>query len=484
MSNLNIPFNVTLLNPTAEDLRGLKPVRVSDIYQGGSGTNFHEDGLFSASIFGRVGDKARNRRFSYIDIKIKIFHPIIYKCFERLRGFYAGIITGKEFAIWNPAINDFERATALNGKTGFNFFTEHWREIKFQRNKSDIRNQMISLIEKYANDAMIDKIIVIPAGIRDVEISRAGRTEEHEINPLYRKLINVASVVTEAAVKNNPEIVDRSRLSLQMTYNQIYDMLENMVNGKHKLILGKWASRRIFNTTRNVASSMDTTARELGAPENVRFNNTVVGLYQTLRAFLPKTTYMVRNTYLNNIFLSKDQPVNLINTKTLKSEPVKVSADVFDQWTSNAGIEKLFSLYENEDIRRRPIMIAGHYLALIYKGKDDTFKVIYDIDDVPDEFDKTCVEPITFTEFFYCSIYRKINHYPMYVTRYPILGIGSIYPSLIYLKPTNRSEVRYELNDSWEKAGEDYTALAFPTNSSFVNTQIPHSSKLTGLDAD
>ena len=484
MSNLNIPFNVELLDPTPDDLRGLKPIRVSDIYQGGSGTNFHEDGLFSTSIFGRVGDKVRNRRFSYIDIKVKIFHPIIYKCFERLRGFYADIITGKEFAIWNPAITDFERATAINGMTGFNFFVEHWREIKFQRNKSDIRNQMISLLEKYADDAMIDKIIVIPAGIRDVEITRGGRTEEHEINPLYRKLINVSSIITEAAIRNNPEIIDRSRLTLQLTFNQIYEMLENMVNGKHKLILGKWATRRIFNTTRNVASSMDTTARELGAPENVRFNNTVIGLYQALRAFLPKTVYMVRNKYVSKIFVTKDQPVNLVNTKTLKSEPVKVRVEVFDAWTSNTGMEQLFNIYENEDIRHRPVMINSHYLALIYKGKDGTFKVINDIDDVPPELDKTLVEPITYTELFYCSIYQQTNKFPFYVTRYPITGIGSIYPSLVYLKPTNRSEVRQELSDSWEPMGEEFTALAFPTKSSFVNTQIPHSSKLTGLGAD
>jgi hypothetical protein len=54
VSNLAIPFNVSLLVLDENMLRGLKPVRTNDVFSGMT-KNFHEDGLFSQSIFGRVG---------------------------------------------------------------------------------------------------------------------------------------------------------------------------------------------------------------------------------------------------------------------------------------------------------------------------------------------------------------------------------------------------------------------------------------------
>ena len=63
MSNLAIPFNVSLLVLDENMLRGLKPVRTNDVFSGMT-KNFHEDGLFSISIFGRIGEENRNRRFS------------------------------------------------------------------------------------------------------------------------------------------------------------------------------------------------------------------------------------------------------------------------------------------------------------------------------------------------------------------------------------------------------------------------------------
>ena len=117
MKRLNVPFNIFLLEITKEILTGLRPVTSLDIFDG-STMNLHEDGLFSQTIFGRVGDELRDLRFSYIDIGIPILHPIVYNTLVRLKGLYGGIMSGTEFAIWNDEIKDFERATALTGKTG------------------------------------------------------------------------------------------------------------------------------------------------------------------------------------------------------------------------------------------------------------------------------------------------------------------------------------------------------------------------------
>ena len=482
MKRLNVPFNIFLLEITKDILTGLRPVTSLDIFDG-STMNLHEDGLFSQTIFGRVGDELRDLRFSYIDIGIPILHPIVYNTLVRLKGLYGGIMSGTEFAIWNDEIKDFERATALTGKTGYHFFITKWKEINFKETGSDIRSQMISLISKYKDIAMTDKIIVIPAGLRDVEISDSGRPEEPEINPLYRRLLAISKVVTESAVRNNPEILDTSRNSLQNTFNEISDVLEAMINGKKKLILGKWASRKIFNTTRNVASAMDTSCKKLGDSKNIKFNNTVVGLYQYLKSTLPVSKYQILSGIIAKSFISKDLPVTLVNKTTLHSASVNLPIELFDTWASDNGIEKVINKFESEDVRHLPVEIGGYYLALIYKGPDDTFKIIQDIDEVPEGRSKDDVHPMTFCEFLYLSVYKKSGDYPAFVARYPITGIGSIYPSFLHLKPTNVSESRVELDDAWNPIPEN-VASEFPTSGSFVNTLIPHPSRNLGLGLD
>ena len=92
--SLDIPFNISILELTPEKLKGIKPVRALDIFDE-SRKNFHEDGLYSSSIFGRSGDEIRDYRFSYIDIKVEIFHPILFKSLIQLKSLYGDIMAGK-----------------------------------------------------------------------------------------------------------------------------------------------------------------------------------------------------------------------------------------------------------------------------------------------------------------------------------------------------------------------------------------------------
>ena len=482
--SLDIPFNISILELTPEKLKGIKPVRALDITDE-SKRNYHEDGLYSFSIFGRTGDEIRDYRFSYIDIKIEIFHPILFKSLTQLKSLYEDIMASREFAIWNDEKKDFEKATALNGQTGFHFFLQHWKDINHQKTNSDLREQYILLIDKFKDKALTNKIVVLPAGLRDLEFSDSGRTEENEINPLYRKLISISNIINETSIKQNPEIVNSARWSLQTTFNEIYDLFTRIVKGKKKLVLGKWASRKVFNGTRNVITSMDTSLPFLGDPNSVTFNSTIVGLYQLMKAMLPVTKFHLKNGFLSKVFVSKDIPVRLVNPKTLRAEDVNVSPEFFDRWTSDDGLDKVIETFREESMRHKPAMVGAYYIGLMYKGPDGTFKIIQDIDEVPDDRDKSHVTPLTLCELFYCSIYHIANKYPGFVTRYPIASFGSIYPSYVYLKTTNKSEVRRELTDEWIIDTEKQAANEFPlVSSSFMNSLIPHSSRISNLNAD
>lgn len=483
MQRSKIPFNISILRLTPDRLLGLKPVKVLDIFDGATG-NFHEDGLFSISTFGMVGDERRSHRFSYIDIRVPVFHPIIYRTLVSLKRLYAGIMAGTEYVLWDDQISDFVPSNALDGKTGYDYFIRHWEKIKFTDSASSRREQKTLLIAKYKGTALTDKIVVIPAGLRDVEMGEDGRPRKDEINDIYNALLSVSNTVSEAAVKNHPEIINLSRYRLQNSFNELYDLIESMIEGKKKLFMGGWASRGIFNGTRNVITAMDTSTAYLGSAGSVRFNNTVIGLYQAMKAMMPVARYLIKTGFLSKVFSTPDAPANLVNKKTLKMEPVRLPPIYFDRWATDDGIEKVITSFGEEGLRDKPLEIAGYYVGLIYKGPDGTFKLMQDIDELPEHRSKDDVYPLTFCELLYLAGYSNWNRYPLFLTRYPVTGVGSIYPSLVYVKTTVKSEVRRELSENWSEMTEVHTAYAFPVAGAYVNSLVPHSSRLQRLGAD
>ena len=482
MSDLAIPFNIYILNLTRDKLAGMTPVTSLDMFEGMS-RNLHDNGLFSIPIFGRIGSPARTSRYSYINIKATIFHPTIYRSLVQLKSLYGEIMQGKSYAAWDDSGKDFVRSTQLDGETGFEFFVKHWKDIVFEDKPSDIRSSNIELIQKFKDIGMTDNVIVMPAAYRDIEVEDDDRVTVNEINGLYKKLISISNTITVNSVKDSIEMLNGARYSMQNTFNQIYDMVEAMIKGKKKLMMGKWASRKIFNGTRNVITSSDIRSQKLNAPNNVGFNDTICGLFQYAKATLPLTVAKLRNGFLSNVFVDSQLPAYLVNKKTLMKEEVKIDPDTFDRWMSDEGLEKILNLFSEESIRHSYLEIDGYYIGLIYKGKG-VFKFFSDINELPEGFDKKDVYPITFTELLYGSIYHDAHTYPGLVTRYPVTGFGSIYVTNIYLKPTLEVEERAPLGEDWQVDPYKPIAYNFPTKTDFVNSLSPHASKLQKLNAD
>jgi hypothetical protein len=212
-------------------------------------------------------------------------------------------------------------------------------------------------------------------------------------------------------------------------------------------------------------------------------NDTVLGIYQAMKAYMPVARVLVRNKYLPLIFSSVERPARLVDPKTLKMVDVQLKPQVFDRWNTDEGVEKIISAFGEESVRHKPLMIDGHYMGLVYRGPDATFKFLQDIDDLPPHLDKKNVTPMTFVELMYMSIGNKLNEYPMFVTRYPVTGVGSIYPSFAYVKTTIAQDQRRELNDLWQPWGETFYSFPVP-GGEFVNSLIPHPMHISPLGAD
>jgi len=463
----------------------MRPVTSLDTFIGAT-KNFSPDGLYSNEIFGVVGTTARSSRFSYVDLRVPIIHPTIYKTLIQLKSFYKDIMSSKEFAKWDPQLKDFVKSDIVEGRTGYQFFMEHLQELVIPSNASVTRQQAVALFDKYRNRCTMSYVIVIPAGLRDIEIDDTGRTTSDAINELYYKLIAISNTINAASAKVSLESYNTQRVSFQNTVNEIYESFSLIIEGKKNLMMGKWASRRVFNGTRNVITAMNTAVEEFGRPENVGFNDTMIGLYQTVKALLPVTIHQLRKGFLDRCFAGVGAPVILTDPQTLQSVTAQLKATTYSDWLSNEGLEKLLTYFKEESIRHEPIMVEGKYLGLTYRGPDGTFALINGVEQLPEGRLAEHCTPITMTELLYCAIYDVANTFPCFVTRYPITGIGSVYPSMIKLCTTVHAEARKPLNtETWQVDSEKPIAYQFPVlGSGFYNSMSPHSSRLGRLGAD
>lgn len=463
MKKKMLPLNISLLTPTQEQLRLVPQVTSLDIIDGPGG-NFHEAGLFSTQIFGRIGDPMRDRTFGYIDLKVPVFHPVIFKTLVKLRGLYGGIMAGTEFARWDAAKGDFVTANEIDGQTGYDFFYRHWQQLVFEKGQSDIRNVRITLIEKYRNNAVFDKFLVMPAGLRDAEMGSDGRMSMDEINEHYQ---GVLMLVRNFPERLNPaddlSMYDRTRYALTQRIITVYDYIENLISGKHGFIQDRWASRRVFNGTRNVISSLDTGVADLDQPNRPKFNDTVVGLYQAAKAVLPKTLYHLKNsTVIGEIFETSSNRVELVNPSTLKRTWVDISSQDLDRWGTEEGLAKVVEELSIIDKRHRPVMIADHYLALVYVDDKKQFRVIRDISEVPEHLDRKWVRPLRYFELVYLAGLSMWNKNSAFVTRYPVENFNSSIPSKQYVKTTVIGEYRRPLGPDWQVDLNAPVALEYP----------------------
>ncbi len=479
-SNL-VPFNLDLLVINDQVAKTMLPITDLHIFEGSS-KNFHPGGLFSVDIFGRVGDERRNKTYSYINFRVNVLHPLIFEIYGQLKSLYTDIMLSKAYAVWNKDIGDFEKSTPTLGETGYSFFISHFNDIKLIPNDSPKREFNIKLINKYKDKLLMSRLLVMPAGLRDFEVDESGKPTEDEINTKYRKVISLSNLIDTSSRNYESSSYDSIRASLQTAIYDIYLYVKDLLEGKHKLILGKWASRRITTGTRNVITALASDTSVLNGPKSVDYNDTVVGLYQYIKSTTPMSIYDLRSGFLSKVFVGPNSPAVLVNKKTLKKELVHVNPDVFDEWMTSEGLEKMINKFGIEDLRRIILEAEGHYIGLIYRD-DTSYKLFQDIDDLPEHLDRKYVFPLTFVELLYLSVFMKSKLVSGFTTRYPITGFGSIYPSKIYLKTTLPSLIKTALDDEWKPS--EIVANEFPSDDGqFVNSMSPSTQHLGRLGAD
>jgi len=480
-----IPFNIELLILNSDMIRKLGEVKTKDIFQQNS-TTFHPEGLFSTEIFGEVGTIDRMERFGYINLYLPVLHPLIYRHVTKLKSLYSGILNGTKYVVFDKKLKDFVEVPITEGFTGFDYFMEYYDQIEFQRTDSKQRDELIRFIKKYkSNQVLTDKWLVIPAGLREYIITSTGKELKSEINDIYIKLLSIASTAKnfKDTVKNGGynAYINSVRMRLQKVVLEIYEYIENILDGKEGFIQGKWTKRRLIYGTRNVITALPIKVEDNRDKDRPGFNHTVIGLYQFMKGIAPVTIFNVRTKFLSRTFDKESHNAYLYNKKTFKKELVQISEKTRSKWVTDDGLEETMNKLIQDDIKSSPIIVDNHYLYLVYDDGERIY-LIDNIDNLPEGLDKKYIRPMKYVELFYLSIYDDIKRFPGFVTRYPITGMGSVYPSYFYVKTTLKGRtVKFKgFTDIEERVIKEYPDFT----SKYFNSMSPNVTHLARLGAD
>lgn len=373
------PFNISILDPD-EDItsRQLLPVTTSAIFEP-STTRFHPNGLYSEVIFGQVGSTERLVRRGYIELRCDIITPHLYKQLMSLKGYYEEIMSGKTYAYFDEELQDFIKCTPDDPKaqTGYTFFMNHVLDIVYTTTNSTKRQNKIDLIHKYKQQLKVSRLIILPAGIRDVKFED-GHAKSEEINKLYTSLLALTKALPEQI--STDTLYDGIRFQIQSKVQEIYEYIANMLDGKGGFGQSKYAARNITYGTRNVITAcILSRTSDADSPDSLNPDEVELPLFQTMKGATPLVVHKLKTIFFEQIF-STNNRIALINRKTLEMNYVNISTDVLNRFTTAKGLEELINEFSNSEWLYKPATVPAtddngkqddYYLYLVSdKGKD------------------------------------------------------------------------------------------------------------------
>ena len=475
-------FNVDFLTIKPEQLKDMGEVTSLAIYESNSKV-YDPKGLFSETIFGTRDTQLRMLKPGYIDLKMPIIHPFAYKILISLDPIFDKILSGKIKASFNTELGTFIEDP--KGSTGYEFFMQNIHKVQFTNSDSKSRSVSIEVVLKALRpENLIRYFYVLPAGLRDIEEDSKGRPTQDEINNLYSRMIMAVNGIRNNTIReNNYANYDPYRYRVQLIALDVFEYIKNILEGKRGFIQSKWASRGLMDGTRNVLTALPNVVSDLKDPNKISFNDTTVGLYQFVKSIMPLAVHEVHKYFIIGVANPMSNNVKVIDSKTLKTTFKTANAKDKEAWTTAQGLNNIFNKLRQDVVKNDYAKLGEDYIALVEdKGKD--IYVVKDTNNIPKEVNVNKLRPITYGELLYISVAKVSKQSKATVTRYPVINLGSIYPSGVYLKSTaigRRVKVHLDTEvldlPEYPKDGEKYFGS--------VSSSVYHLQKLDGdFDGD
>ena len=400
-----------------------------------SSTTFHPAGLYSEEIFGQIGSTERLARLGYIDLHTEVLAPTIFKSVCDVNSAYEEIMKGNQYAVYNTDTQMFDLATkdTKDADTGFTFFMKYFKSLKFIRNESVTRNNKISVIEtaQASGAYKISKMIVSPAGWRDVRVDKTGHIEVEEINKHYSVLLAMSGEISVDI--STPSIItffDNIKYNIQVKILEIYNYYKNMFEGKYGFGQNQYSKRSVALGTRNVISGATLNAASPDAPDYIRYNETMIPLYQAASQYMPLVVNELNTIHTSQIYTFGSTRIPAIDPDTLKLNYIEVlPSDVTDAISPESKV-KFINNFKNIDIRQDPISIKDingkeYYLWLVYDLGDKIylFRNIDDLEILLTENDNKLNKEVNIKKINHLSHLDELN---LHTDEYVILASASM----------------------------------------------------------
>jgi DNA-directed RNA polymerase beta' subunit len=280
---------------------------------------FEPESLWDENIFGKVGSRDRTQRFGYINLKFKFINPILYNslkvsCEEISRIIYKK----KKYIIKNKKYEESEE-----GDTGLVFLINTLDKVDLNKlTYESTKDELISFFQTNKELSLIDKQIVLPAFIRDIDYKSADRISSSEINDKYKELLFSISSLT-----GDDEIDSHVKESVQRKINDIYNWLVSNIGGKQGIFRGS-ILRKTLDYSARVILTADPSIKlgTIGISWNV-----MVLLYEPLMTYgIFNTNQTLKKEIENSLEKHVNQNDLMKFFQNVNKYPYSISQDIKD----------------------------------------------------------------------------------------------------------------------------------------------------------
>jgi DNA-directed RNA polymerase beta' subunit len=401
-----------------------------------------EDGLFSYSIFGRPGSYDRKTIFAYIDLKDNFLHPLVYKNLIRLNRKIEECITGISYFTLDEEGNLVKTENEEEGKTGLSFLYNNWSKLNFKTTESTSRDERIDFLKALKrNEAFVNKWLVIPAFLRDANLSSSttGKVGHDAINDKYAKLIRLAKALEENNSSGGVDFIsNNTKGNVQKYLVEIFDYLIGLTKKKNGLFRQAVMGKSVDYGARSVISAPNMHTANTYKDMKVDMQHTGLPLAVTISVFNPFIIKWVEDFFKRTIgtansILKRDKT-------TGKEVAVNLDKNVLDNFSYDKIKEKINLFIKAPSERFETIKVKledGTESILKYRGRA---KAIGD----DESHDSTIyTRNLTWTDIFYQAAIDVTADKYVYITRYPIEDYFGIYPCKATVLSTFKTAPQY-----------------------------------------
>ena len=457
-----------------------------------------KDGLLSNEIFGISRDD-RSSIFAYVDLGDEFMHPLLYKTWLRLDSNVKNVLCETNTYSFNSSTGKFVEDP--KGKTGLKFLKETLMTKHLKKTDSRKRNKKIEFIEKYKDKLFISKLIIIPAGFRDVDTEQGGKVGVGEINKIYNTVLRDANALKESqeyGLTLNGSLRYRIQDSIMKIYNWFIFGRDPITGAEaqasglsRKLGLIRragmkksfdWGARLVICTQdlrKEKLEDLDIGVDEIGVP--------MAALCANLFPFM---LYHIRRWFEDN--LSDVEYVMCVDPKTKKQTQVQI-----DDWQMVYSDERV-----KEELSRFMHGMANRFIAieapLVSRKISNaylTFKGIHVPDEeaaqkiidgtTPAESYPLMTRPLTWCDLIYMAAMECARDKMCLVTRFPMDSYWNQFPAKIKVISTIKT-VPLIINNHYYPNYPMINLSDINKNSSnmFIDVALPNNVRLDSIGGD